>query len=124
MKRGKENGACGRSLRFEYELDAPPAQVWRAVTIPEYVAQWLTPRPAPPEAPARPVLLDCEPGRSARYAWSEDGDGAESIVTFRLAPNDAGGTIFSIVHELVVRTDAVNVQGAANSNMPTLLLAA
>ena len=30
------------ALKFEFELDAPLAKVWRALTIPEYVARWLT----------------------------------------------------------------------------------
>jgi len=30
-----------RKLVFEYDLDAPPEKVWRAVTIPALRARWL-----------------------------------------------------------------------------------
>jgi uncharacterized protein YndB with AHSA1/START domain len=122
-------------LKFEYELEAPPARVWRALTIPEYVARWLTAPAIAPErelpkregaGPSRPQpvslrLLDCEPNRSVRYSWAEEASPfMESVVTFRLAANEMGGTTFSIVHELGVATR----KQAANSNRPMLLLAA
>jgi uncharacterized protein YndB with AHSA1/START domain len=124
------------SLNFEYELDAPPARVWRALTIPEYVSRWLSP-PGSHEAPGsegasaaqpRPTslrMLDCEPNRSVRYAWREDASPlVESIVTFRLRDNEAGGTTFSIVHELHAVTRLPADKHPANSNIPRLLLAA
>jgi uncharacterized protein YndB with AHSA1/START domain len=122
-------------LTFEYELDAPPAKVWRALTIPEYVARWLIAPAIAPESevpkregagPLRPPpvslrLLDCEPNQTVRYSLSEEARPClESIVTFRLAANDAGGTTFSIVHEFSMATR----KQAANSNRPKLLLAA
>ena len=118
-------------LNFEYQLDAPPAKVWRALTIPEYVARWLIAPEREASAledvkPLRPQpvslrLLDCEPNQSVRYSWNEAASPfLESVVTFRLAANDAGGTTFSIVHERNIATR----KQAANSNRPLLLLAA
>ena len=127
------------ALRFEYELDAPLAKVWRAVTIPELVARWLMKLPNEPEfeasngenaAPALSPqvslhLLDSEPCRSVRYGWSEDGGPfLGNVVTFRLRENDSGGTTFSIVHELTQATRASADTKAANHNRPALLLAA
>jgi uncharacterized protein YndB with AHSA1/START domain len=129
MKRTDAPG--GREvLNFEYELDAAPAKVWRALTIPEYVARWLTPpasegpareSAAPLQPPASLRLLDCEPNRSVRYVWREAASPfVETTVTFRVAANEAGGTTFRIVHEL----NAAKHMPAANSNRSTLLLAA
>ena len=126
------------ALSFEVQLDAPPARVWRALTVPEFVARWLESSIADPEAeqmaadgakpspsPASLRLLDCDPQRSVRYAWSEERSSAvESIVTFSLRPNDAGGAILNIVHEMMLGARAQAREAAANSNAPALLLAA
>ena len=117
-------------LNFEYELDAAPTKVWRALTIPEYVARWLAPpasegpareSAAPLQPPASLRLLDCEPNQSVRYLWRDAATPlVEGAVTFRVAANEAGGTTFRIVHEL----NAAKSTPAANSNRSTLLLAA
>jgi uncharacterized protein YndB with AHSA1/START domain len=126
MKPDSDKKEHEAAVTFEYELDAPPAQVWRAVTIPEFVAQWLTPTPegaTPPAVSFR--LLDEEPGRSVRYLWRDEASPLpESLVTFRLHPNDAGGTTFRIVHELMTGARVLPRQGPANGNAPPLLLAA
>ena len=38
------------ALSFGYELDASPAKVWRALTVPAFVAQWLTAQIVEPDA--------------------------------------------------------------------------
>jgi uncharacterized protein YndB with AHSA1/START domain len=128
MKPVSEEQEHEAAVTFEYELDAPPAQVWRAVTIPEFVAQWLTPGLAEPGAKTPAVsfrLLDEEPGRSVRYLWREETSPLpESLVTFRLHPNDVGGTTFRIVHELMTGARVLSREGPANGNAPLLLLAA
>ena len=126
MKPSSDKPEHEPAVTFEYELDAPPAQVWRAVTIPEFVAQWLTPAPecATPAAVSF-RLLDEEPGQSVRYLWREEASPLpESLVTFRLHPNDAGGTTFRIVHELMTDARILPRQSPANGNAPPLLLAA
>jgi uncharacterized protein YndB with AHSA1/START domain len=126
MKARSDQSDHRASLSFEVQLDAPPAQVWRALTIPEYVARWLD-APTAEDAqrsPSPPAfrLLDTEPQRSVRYSCRDDGDpAAESIVTFSLRANEAGGAILNIVHEIA---DALAPKSAANSNAPPLLLAA
>lgn len=125
MKPGEDAEISATALDFEYELDAPPAKVWRALTIPEYVVQWLqTPEPegAPPVSLR---LLDVELNCSVRYRLYEDQrPDCASIVTFRLTPNDAGGTTFRIVHERIASTRASPTRAAANNNRPRLLRAA
>ena len=126
MKPDSDSQAQETAVTFEYELDAPPAQVWRAVTIPEFVAQWLTPEPAGATPAAVSFrLLDEERGQSARYLWRDGASPfAESLVTFHLHANDSGGTTFRIVHELRAAARILPRQSPANRNAPRLLLAA
>jgi uncharacterized protein YndB with AHSA1/START domain len=138
MKARSDERESRATLSFECHLDAPPAQVWRALTIPEFVARWLGASIAGPQADGSARegvrespssvslrLLDCEKHRFVRYAWREYGDpSAGSVVTFRLRPDDAGGTTFNIVHEMASSARALAREGAANGNAPPLLLAA
>jgi uncharacterized protein YndB with AHSA1/START domain len=139
MKHGRDAPARQGALSFDYELDAPPAKVWRALTVPEFVARWLTARVVAQEAgtsepdgaersPSLPVslrLLESEPGRSVRYLWREDASPfPESIVTFRVAPSESGGTRFRVVHEMTATVRAFAPKRPANRDGPRLLLAA
>lgn len=107
-----------RELVLEYELDAPPEKVWRAVTIPALRERWL---PQSDLAGAEPV--SSVPGEEVCYRVSEsEPPFLESHVTFQIAPNDAGGTLFRIIHQ-IDRT-AFKLQSAANSNRCSLMRAA
>ena len=83
------------SLVLEYDLDAPPEKVWRAVTIPALRERWL------PDAD----LAGAEPessvaGEEVRYRLRDsEPPFRESHVTFRIEPNEAGGTTFRIIQE-------------------------
>ena len=82
------------SVIVECELPDPPEKVWRALTEPDLVAEWLTAdEPAPIE---REVVLE-EPHRLLRYAW-RDGRDVESLVTFELERTSTGGTNLRVVH--------------------------
>jgi|EndMetStandDraft_6_1072998.scaffolds.fasta_scaffold160835_1 uncharacterized protein YndB with AHSA1/START domain len=123
-------------LVFECELEAPPQKVWRALTVPAYVAAWLSPGKIEPQpdngigfdgkAFGLAGHVDCEvltsePPHRLRYAWREHDGGQtlDSIVTFELDAISDGGTHLRIVHgDFVVRP------AAANSNEPTMLLCA
>lgn len=112
------------SIVVDCDLDAPPAQVWRALTEPDLVAQWLLPldrpgelspevgerfsfRPKPANG-ANPIdceVLAAEPQRLLRYSWrgtaaerDAAGRGLDSIVTFTLTETEGGGTHLRIVH--------------------------
>jgi len=136
MTIGTKAPAAPVALSFDFELDAPPAKVWRALTVPEFVAKWLTARidgePAPSDpregpssrpAPVSLRLLTAEPGRSVRYLWrEEEGSLPPSIVTFRITPSGSGGTRFRVVHETSGRV--LTQRRPANHNAPRLLLAA
>ena len=121
--RGERQGAA-TPLRFEFELEAPLAKVWRALTVPELVERWLPARPGAdmPEGAFRLDVIDSEPDRWIRYRLSEGtGSLAESVVTFRIAPGEAGGTRLAIVH---APASAVRLPSAANGNARTVMRAA
>ncbi len=103
-----------------YELDAPPEKVWRAISIAEFRERWL-----PKEALADPQSLSETPGKEVRYRLRDDSPPfLESIVTFAITPNASGGTSLRIIHELTGATSERLTRSVANSNGPTLMLAA
>ncbi len=93
------------SLAFELELNHAPEKVWRALTDPSLLAQWLLPAigfqldpgatftfQAPP-LPGWDGVVNCrvveiEPERKLTYAWVV-GD-IDTIVTFTLTPTTSG----------------------------------
>ncbi|MDQ8728891.1 SRPBCC domain-containing protein [Bradyrhizobium sp. LHD-71] len=106
-----------QDLVLEYELDAPPEKVWRAISIPAFRDKWL---PTEALASAEPVAL--APGEEIRYSIREDEPPfLESVVTFQVKPNAEGGTHLRIIHRLM---GARRVPQAANSNWPCLMRAA
>ena len=109
-------------VRFETELDAPPEKVWRALTVPEFVARWLMPNDIRAEEghafrlTAEGGAIECEtveakPPHTLSYSWREQG-GPDSLVRFHLAGTEAGGTRLTIVHS-----------GLARPALPTLRIA-
>ena len=81
-------------LTFDYELEAPPEKVWRALTVPSLRDHWLQPAPAGVIA----ELVEAEPPTRLRWRWLVSGEAAD-LVTFTLSPNGAGGTRLRLVHE-------------------------
>ena len=106
-------------LVFEYELDAAPEKLWRAISVPGFRDKWL---PEEDLADADPVST--APGEEIRYAI-RDGEPPflESVVTFQVRPGADGGSILRVVHGL---TDArlVPRKVPANNNGPLMMLAA
>ena len=105
---------------LEYELDAAPEKVWRAISLPEFREQWL-----PEEDLADRQPISSEPGEEVRYKMKDsEPPFLESVVTFQVRPGADGGTILRIVHGLVDERLEPRPLEAANSNRPCLLLAA
>ena len=137
------------SVVVECDLPDPPEKVWRALTVPDLVAAWLSPGgPAPttlaPELGRRFIVgagapfggdiacevLAAEPCRLLSYSWragDEARDGAgrplDTQVSFELSPADDGGTHLRIVHSGFPAT-ARRAPAAANSNVPRMQWAA
>ena len=95
----------------ECELDAPAAQVWRALTEPELLARWLAPNDFKAEIGAAFSLreadgtaiecevLEVERDRKLAYRWRrDDEDAIDSIVCFELTEAVAGRTHLRLVH--------------------------
>jgi uncharacterized protein YndB with AHSA1/START domain len=100
------------AIRMDLDLAHPPAKVWRALTDPTLLTEWLLPivqlslEPGATftfQAPPQPGwdgtvhcrLLDVEPPRRLRYAWVV-GD-LDTVVTFTLEPIPSGSRL-SLVH--------------------------
>lgn len=115
------------TIVVECDLPEPPEKVWRALTVPELVAAWLSPNDIKPEAGARFGVQDdgsnqrveCEvlaadPPNLIRYTWRAGG--LDSVVTFQLAETGAGGTHLRLIHSgfvaLPVAMSAVSRQSA------------
>ena len=100
------------SLSFEIDLRHPPEKVWRALTEPALLAEWLLPvfgfkleldaafafktQPQPGwDGTVNCRVLEIEPQRKLRYTWVV-GEALDTVVTFTLSPTDSG-TRLSIV---------------------------
>jgi uncharacterized protein YndB with AHSA1/START domain len=103
------------SLSFEFDLPHSPQKVWRALTDPVLLAQWLLPvldlklepgaaftfkaQPQPGwDGIVNCRLAEIEAHRKLSYKWVV-GD-MDTVVTFTLTPAEggAGGTRLSLVH--------------------------
>jgi len=94
------------TLAFEFDLKHAPEKVWRALSDPELLSQWLLPvvgftfEPGHAfsfKAPPKPGwdgtvdcrLLDIETYRKLSYTWVV-GDFIDTVVTFTLTPSESG----------------------------------
>jgi uncharacterized protein YndB with AHSA1/START domain len=119
MSDGKTNEQ-DNGIELEYQLDAPPHKVWRAISIPEFRERWL-----PQDALADPEATSVTPGREISYKMRDDAPPfLESTVTFRIAPSQNGGTNLRIIHEPTDARLTRITRAAANSNSPPLMRAA
>jgi uncharacterized protein YndB with AHSA1/START domain len=88
-----------RSVVVEREIPFPPEKIWRALTQPHLIEEWLM------KSDFKPVVghsfnlradwgaVDCkvrtvEPNKTLSYTW--DALGLESVVTWTLTPTSAG----------------------------------
>lgn len=107
-------------VQLDYELDEPPGKVWRAICTPEFRKTWL---PTEDLADLEPVSV--MPGREVRFRMRESTPPyLESAVTFRIEPNEAGGTTLRVIHELTDARFMQTTRVPANSNVPPVMLAA
>lgn len=98
-------------IALEAEYPFPPERVWRALTEPEALSQWLLPTDFQPmigfrfrldrpgQEPISGKVLEVEEGTLLSYIWDDPEDG-ESLVVWRLDPTD-GGTRVRIEHQVL-----------------------
>jgi uncharacterized protein YndB with AHSA1/START domain len=95
-----------RSVTVERELPHPPEKLWRALTQPHLMEEWLMKNDFEPVVGHRFQLrgdwggvLDCkvlavEPHRRLSYTWdhvhADPAYNLQSVVTFTLTPTDTG----------------------------------
>lgn len=94
-----------RSVVVERDIPHPPEKIWRALTQPHLIAEWLMKGDVSPALGHRFRLsgdwggVDCEvlvsePHRMLSYSWNHAHDdpayALESVVTFTLTPTAAG----------------------------------
>ena len=88
----------------EREVAFPPEKLWRALTQPHLIEEWLMKNDFKPAVghrfnlrndpkPDLSVVIDCqvlavEPNKTLSYTW--EAYGLESVVTFTLTPTSAG----------------------------------
>src|SRR4030095_3413576 len=114
------------SLSFEFDLHHSPEKVWRALTDPALLEQWLLPpigfKPQPGAAfmyktqpyPGGDGTVNCrfieiEPKRKLSYAWTVPF--LDTVVTFTLTPT-ASGTHLSMVQSGFKAEQSREVGGA------------
>lgn len=87
------------SVVLEREIPHPPEKIWRALTQPHLIAEWLMKNDFKPQVDHRFSLtaewgsVDCqvlevEPNRTLAYTWGDSR--LKSIVTWTLSPKGAG----------------------------------
>lgn len=101
----KTDSSQSETLAFEFDLAHPPEKVWRALTEPALMREWLldiaelelaTGAAFTLRAPPQPGwdgtvncrFLEIEPQRKLRYSWVV-GE-LDTVVTFTLTPTDGG----------------------------------
>ncbi|AND93664.1 MULTISPECIES: SRPBCC family protein [Bradyrhizobium] len=105
------------ALVLEYDFDAPPAKVWRAVTIPALRERW---SPDCDLAGAEPESTIA--GEEVRYRLRDsEPPFRESHVIFRIEPNEDGGTRFRIIQQAC--DDLAKLPQPANTNCRLMMAA-
>jgi uncharacterized protein YndB with AHSA1/START domain len=94
-----DTAAETRTVTVEREIAYPPEKIWRALTQPHLIEEWLMKSDFAPIVGHRfdfrgdwgsvdCEVLEVEPNRSLSYTWAAMG--LESVVTWTLTPSSVG----------------------------------
>ena len=117
------------SLTFEFDMHHSPEKVWRALTDPELLAEWLLPavglklepgaaftfktQPYPGwDGTVNCRILEIDAPRKLSYAWVVGDMALDTVVTFTLTPT-AAGTRLSLVQSGFKPDQKQNLGGAS-----------
>jgi uncharacterized protein YndB with AHSA1/START domain len=130
-----ETSADTRTVVVEREFPHPPEKIWRALTQPHLIAEWLMKNDFEPAVGHRFNLrgdwggvLDCEvlaiePKRTLSYTWNFAHEDAafnlKSVVTFTLTPTPAGTHLRMV--QSGFRPDQKQAFGGAKHGWPQFL---
>ncbi len=116
------------TVSFEFELKHPPQKVWRAITDPVLLSEWLLPvvegkleqgaafklqtQPFPGwDGSVNCRVLEIEAHRKLSYAWVVGDMELDTVVTFTLTPTESG-TRMSLVQSGFKPSQKQNFGGA------------
>ena len=116
------------SISFEFDLRHSPEKVWRALTDPALLAEWLLPvfdlalepgaaflfktQPYPGwDGTVNCQMVEIDPQRKLSYTWVVGNMEIDTVVTFTLAPT-ASGTRLSLVQSGFTPDQKQNFGGA------------
>jgi len=121
-----------RSVAIEREFPHPPDRLWRALTQPHLIEEWLMKNDFHPAVGHRFKLqgewggtLDCEvlvvePDKALSYTWNlthaDPAFDLRSVVTFTLAPTGAGTRLR--MEQTGFRPDQKQAYGGARTGWP------
>jgi uncharacterized protein YndB with AHSA1/START domain len=122
-----------RTVIVERQLAAPAEKIWRALTQPHLIEEWLMKTDFKPvkgqkfqlrkdPTPEISVVIDCEvrdleENKTLSYSWAAYG--TETIVTFTLTPKD-GGTVLRVEQAGFPAENKAAIKGA-NASWPHFL---
>jgi uncharacterized protein YndB with AHSA1/START domain len=97
-----QTAAEARTVVVEREIPHAPEKIWRALTVPHLIEEWLMKNDFEPVVDRKFNLtgdwgaVDCQvlkvqPRRTLSYSWAAQG--LESVVTWTLTPTSKGTTL-------------------------------
>jgi uncharacterized protein YndB with AHSA1/START domain len=119
-----------KSISVKFDLPHPPVKVWRALTEPELLAEWLMAtdmralvgnsftfkaEPTPWwDGIVHCEVLEVDPPKRLRYTWRSGPEslGLDTVVTWTLTPTPSGGTRLALEHSGFLPTNAFAFDGA------------
>jgi uncharacterized protein YndB with AHSA1/START domain len=119
-----------KSISLEYDLPHPPEKVWRALTEPKLLADWLMTTDMRPvvgnsftfksdPTPWWDGIVHCEvlelkPHTRLSYTWRSgpESSGLDTVVTWTLTPTPSGGTRLTLEQSGFLPSNAFAFDGA------------